>query len=423
MIARISAGSNFYGAANYNQQKIDKGQGAVIDYKGLLNTKPRTIAQTLDTYNNSRTKKPVFHASLSFSAKDRALLDDKKLIAITKDYLSEMGYGKQPYVIYRHDDTKHPHVHILTTRVDTKAGKRIPSYKEGIKSKAITEQLELKYGLTIAETQQNKLKNAIVKDVSRVLRNDKPENVRNLNKGLETSESPVRASNSKRGIIFYKVDENGKRTTRSSKSSIFKNTPIHSKTLQAQFEQNRTTRLEAKAIVEQALPKEGKISISEFTKSLQEKGVTPIYYKSEKGIYGVSFNYQDHTYKGSALDRQLSFGNIKDRLDILPQKDQALQTALVDKFKSGEKIQIPKSWSKSFSTNDPILDKALNQMDYYDSHELAKIHNDYVNSSPPFQVGKLTNEYEEQLEEYLRRKHQQSLTKGQNKQKLRIPRY
>ena len=67
MIAKISRGSSFYGAANYNQQKVDKGEAKVLAYKGLLNTKPSTIDHTLNSLNNSRTKKPVFHASLSFS--------------------------------------------------------------------------------------------------------------------------------------------------------------------------------------------------------------------------------------------------------------------------------------------------------------------------------------------------------------------
>jgi len=175
MIAKISRGSSFYSAANYNQQKVDKGEAKVLEYKGLLNAKPLTIDTTLNSLNNSRTKKPVFHASLSFSHKDKAKLDDKKMVAITKDYLKQMGYDKQPYVIYRHHDTNHPHVHILTTRVDTQKGQRLPSYNEGIKSKTITKQLELKYQLTVANEQRNHLKDVIVRDVKQVLQNDKPE--------------------------------------------------------------------------------------------------------------------------------------------------------------------------------------------------------------------------------------------------------
>ena len=86
-VANITSGSNFFGVANYNQQKVDKGQGKVLDSKGFINTHPTTVAYTLNSYNNSRTKKPVFHVSLSFSERDKHLLNDKKLVELTKEYL------------------------------------------------------------------------------------------------------------------------------------------------------------------------------------------------------------------------------------------------------------------------------------------------------------------------------------------------
>ena len=220
MIAKISRGSSFYGAANYNQQKVDKGEAKVLAYKGLLNTKPSTIDHTLNSLNNSRTKKPVFHASLSFSYKDHPKLDDKKMVAITNDYLKQMGYDKQPHVIYCHHDTNHPHVHILTTRVDTQKGQRLPSYNEGIKSKAITEQLELKYQLTIALEQRNHLKRVIVKDVQQVLQNDKPESVIAMNNALSAHGSNYRIKAVRSGGVYYKVDDNDKRKPVRFKSSL-----------------------------------------------------------------------------------------------------------------------------------------------------------------------------------------------------------
>lgn len=324
MIARISSGSSFFGAANYNQQKVLKGQGAVLAYDGLLNTHPRTIDQTLKSLNNSRTKKPVFHASLSFSPKDREQLTDEKLINISKAYLEKMGYGKQPFVLYRHDDTEHPHVHILTSSVDVKTGKRIERYKEGIKSKAITEELELQYNLTIADTrklnqkQNPQFTNDIVRDVSRALQNNRPESVIALNKNLTAMNTDIQLKYHKGGIIYYKVDDNDKRISRSSKSSQFKGTGVTYDKLIQQFEQNKAQRLDLKQVIQQALPsdRQQKVPLFKLTKDLQAKGINPIYYKNDKAIYGIGFNYQGHTYKGSELDRSLSFGNIKERLLI-----------------------------------------------------------------------------------------------------------
>jgi type IV secretory pathway VirD2 relaxase len=47
------------------------------------------------------------------------------LVAIADQYMQGMGYGRQPYAVYQHHDTEHPHVHIVSVRVD-EIGKKIP---------------------------------------------------------------------------------------------------------------------------------------------------------------------------------------------------------------------------------------------------------------------------------------------------------
>jgi len=79
MIAKIKTGAKFYGAARYNQQKVDSGQAKVLYQSGFLNTDPQTIADTLHYVSGSRVKKPVFHASLSFTKADGDKLDDGKM--------------------------------------------------------------------------------------------------------------------------------------------------------------------------------------------------------------------------------------------------------------------------------------------------------------------------------------------------------
>ena len=330
MIAKISRGSSFYGAANYNQQKVDKGEAKVLAYKGLLNTKPSTIDHTLNSLNNSRTKKPVFHASLSFSYKDHPKLNDNKLVAITNDYLKQMGYDKQPHVIYRHHDTNHPHVHILTTRVDTQKGQRLPSYNEGIKSKAITEQLELKYQLTIAQEQRNHLKTVIVSDVKQVLQNDKPESVIAMNNALSEKGSNYRIKAVRSGGVYYNVNDNDKRKPVRFKSSLadFKRAGVSFSHLEKAFKNNRMERLKVKELVNNALPQNGKMSLSKFFKALQEKGVTTIVYKNDKIVSGIGYNYKGHTYRGHELNPKLSFDNVNKQLQLSIAREHQLQLSI-----------------------------------------------------------------------------------------------
>ena len=105
MVANISSGNNFYGAASYNQIKVKKGEAEVLFSQNLRGTTPKAIEKSFKNLTNSTIKKPVFHVSLSFAKEDKAKLTNEKILKITQDYLDKTGYGQQPYIVYRHNDT------------------------------------------------------------------------------------------------------------------------------------------------------------------------------------------------------------------------------------------------------------------------------------------------------------------------------
>lgn len=82
---------------------------------------------------NRRTEKPVIHISLNPHPDD--VLTDEQLTAIGQEYMEKMGYGNQPYIIYRHEDIGRPHIHIVSLRIDEQ-GKKIKDYKEWQRSTA-----------------------------------------------------------------------------------------------------------------------------------------------------------------------------------------------------------------------------------------------------------------------------------------------
>lgn len=94
-------------------------------------------------------KKPVCHTILSFSAEDAERLDDKTMKNLALQYLQKMGYGDTQYLIVRHLDREHPHVHICINRIDNN-GKTISDSNEKYRStkvcKEITEANQLKWG-------------------------------------------------------------------------------------------------------------------------------------------------------------------------------------------------------------------------------------------------------------------------------------
>lgn len=151
MIAKIKTGANLYGALAYNQKKVDKGLAKVLGANILcepLSPTPNILGYIEDfealmpiTY---RTEKPVIHISLNPDPRD--IISDQTLTEIAHDYMREMGYENQPYLIFKHEDIDRHHIHIVSTQVD-REGKKIDDSFRNRRSVAITERLEEKYRL------------------------------------------------------------------------------------------------------------------------------------------------------------------------------------------------------------------------------------------------------------------------------------
>ena len=57
----------------------------------------------------------MFHATLNFNPSDN--LSNEKMIAIADRYMEGLKMEQQPYLVYRHDDAEHPHVHIVSSLI------------------------------------------------------------------------------------------------------------------------------------------------------------------------------------------------------------------------------------------------------------------------------------------------------------------
>ena len=91
-----------------------------------------------------RTKKMVFHCSLNPHPDEK--LSDETLTQIAKEYMETLGYGKQPYIVFKHNDIVREHIHIVSLRVDSR-GQKINDKFEKRRSKKITDALEKRFGL------------------------------------------------------------------------------------------------------------------------------------------------------------------------------------------------------------------------------------------------------------------------------------
>ena len=151
MIAKISATENLGGALSYNFKKVEKGEASILLAHGLYQNKEEhyTMAEVFADMQalipeNCRTKKTVFHCSLNPHPDEK--LSDERLTQIAKEYMEALGYGKQPYIVFKHNDIAREHIHIVSLRVDSE-GKKINDKFEKRRSKQITDALERKFAL------------------------------------------------------------------------------------------------------------------------------------------------------------------------------------------------------------------------------------------------------------------------------------
>ena len=151
MIAKISATENLGGALGYNFKKVEKGEASILLAQGLYQNKEGTytMAEVFPDMQalipeKCRTKKMVFHCSLNPHPDDK--ISDEQLVQVAREYMEALGYGKQPYIVFKHNDIAREHIHIVSLRVDSK-GRKINDKYEGRRSKKITDALEKKYNL------------------------------------------------------------------------------------------------------------------------------------------------------------------------------------------------------------------------------------------------------------------------------------
>ena len=151
MIAKISATENLGGALGYNFKKVEKGEASILLAAELYqsNDGNYTMEDVLADMEalipkNCRTKKTVFHCSLNPHPDEK--LSDERLTQIAKEYMEALGYGNQPYIVFKHNDIAREHIHIVSLRIDDE-GKKINDRFEKRRSKQITDALEKRFGL------------------------------------------------------------------------------------------------------------------------------------------------------------------------------------------------------------------------------------------------------------------------------------
>ena len=167
MVAKISVGSSLYGAIAYNGEKINEAQGRLLTTNRIYNDGSGTvdIGKAMEGFltflpPQMKIEKPVVHISLNPHPED--VLTDIELQNIAREYLEKLGFGNQPYLVFKHEDIDRHHLHIVTVNVDEN-GKRLNRDFLYRRSDRIRRELEQKYGLHPAERKNQRLDNPLRK--------------------------------------------------------------------------------------------------------------------------------------------------------------------------------------------------------------------------------------------------------------------
>ncbi|MFC6095437.1 conjugal transfer protein MobB [Flavobacterium qiangtangense] len=169
MIAKIGRSSNLYGALAYNQLKVENENGQILLANKMIETanghySVAQLAQSFAPYliANRNTEKHTLHISLNPDQNDK--VSDDNFSEMAEEYMREMGYGQQPFVVFKHTDIDRSHIHIVSVCVDEE-GKKISDKFEKMRSMKVCRELERKYGLITATDKEHKHNDKVFRPV------------------------------------------------------------------------------------------------------------------------------------------------------------------------------------------------------------------------------------------------------------------
>ena len=337
MIAKIGHGANMIGALSYNQLKVDKENGQILATNRIMETPDGsyTVAQLHRSFEpyfmaNKRTEKPVLHISLNPDPADK--VSDEQFIKMAEEYMQRMGYGEQPYIVFKHTDIERSHIHIVSTNVD-RHGKKIPDTYEKLRSMDACRALEQQFNLIPATEKQHTGKEQVFRPVdyrAGDIKSQIASVVRYLPKYYSyqslggynallslfhiTAEEVKGELNGqpKNGLVYFALNEQGEKASNPFKASLFGKQAGLSE-LENHFVKSKEqmkaspTRAVLKNTIEAAM--HTATNETDFKKQLTEQGINTVVRRNDDGrIYGMTFI--DHesrsVWNGSALGKSLS---------------------------------------------------------------------------------------------------------------------
>ncbi|MGN6210971.1 relaxase/mobilization nuclease domain-containing protein [Parafilimonas sp.] len=345
MVAKITTPKRLVAALNYNEHKVSQNKAECL-YAGnfLKVAKDMNFYQKMEGFErlnvlNERAQTKTLHISLNFDPSEKLSAD--KLVNIANSYMDKIGFGEQPFLIYKHNDAGHPHVHIVTTTIRDD-GSRINTHNIGRnQSEKARKEIEREFKLIYAENQKQFLKQkiqpvnaekiiygkvetkrAIANVVNAVLHTYKYASLPEFNAILKQynviadrgkEESRIYKNH---GLVYRVLDKEGQKIGVPVKASSVNSQPTLNK-LEKLFIANKdkkeSLKQHTKSLLNQALSKKP-AALNELISLLESKKIATVLRQNAAGrIYGITFvdNQNKVVFNGSDLGRQYSIAHLQ----------------------------------------------------------------------------------------------------------------
>ena len=316
MIAKISSTENLGGTLGYNFKKVEKGEASILlaaelyqDREGRYTMEDVIADIEALIPKNCRTKKTVFHCSLNPHPDDK--ISDEQLVQVAREYMEALGYGKQPYIVFKHNDIAREHIHIVSLRINGE-GKKINDKFEKRRSKKITDALEKRFGLIPSskvtdkamketpkiDTTRGNIKEQVASTLRMVLKHYKFCSLGELNAILSRYHLAVEEVKTEfrgkkyDGLVYVPTDEKGNKLS----------TPIHASDIgrgvgytavQNKMQKSKQAIKPLRSIIRYRVLQTMRTSPKteeELRQRLEEQGLRVFIRKNESGrIYGITF--------------------------------------------------------------------------------------------------------------------------------------
>ncbi|GGC42424.1 mobilization protein [Parapedobacter defluvii] len=339
MVAKIISGKDIGGVLHYNEHKVEEGVARLILASGfageIADMDMQQKKQRFEhlTMLNGRVKTNTLHISLNFDPAEK--INDEKMQQIAIDYMERIDFGDQPYIVYRHHDAAHPHIHIATVNIQPN-GKRIDIHNIGrTKSEEARQEIEEKYKLVKARGREqeqgygikpveiekaiygkSQTKRAITNVVGAVVKEYSFTSLAELNAALSQYNVVAHRGNEssrmyeRGGLQFSLTDENGKRIGIPIKASALYGKPTLAN-LEKRFERNAENRKRHKDSLKQhidkAMESHTQFTDPTFINELAKQGIHAVFRQSEQGqLYGITYvdNVNKTIFNGSDLGKE-----------------------------------------------------------------------------------------------------------------------